>query len=104
MDRTEAKALQARLEDAIRDTWSARDPDVQASSLLRDDDKIDVTVVSRLFEGKDALEREAFFWPSFVSFSRSDLIHMTYCLLLTPGEAERHFARSTPVAVAESWE
>lgn len=104
MDRTEAENLQTRMEDAIRDAWSAQDPELHVSSLLHTDNKIDVTVISSLFEGKDGLEREAFFWPTFRSFSRSDLIVMTYCLLLTPGEAARHFTHPEQTAGNDNWE
>jgi hypothetical protein len=91
-----AKALQARLESLVRARWGERDPDAKVSSTVRDDGKVDLMVVSRLFEGKDGLEREAFFWPVFAPVPKSDLIHMTYCLLLTPEEAARLFARPGP--------
>src|SRR5947199_1043492 len=96
MDEAEAKALKARLETVVQEQWGALDPDVQVSGLLHADGKIDLTVVSRLFEGKDGLEREAAFWPVFASVPKSELIHMTYCLLLTPQEAARHFAQAGP--------
>lgn len=96
MDKEAAEALQARLEHRIRAYWSAQDPDVQVSSLLHADGRIDLTVVSRLFADKDGLEREAFFWPVFAPVPKSELIQMTYCLLLTPEEAARHFALSGP--------
>jgi hypothetical protein len=96
MERAEAQALQSRLEAVVREQWGERDPEVQVSSVLREDGKVDMTVVSRLFEGKDGLEREAFFWPTFAPVPKSDLIYMTYCLLLTPEEAARHFAAPGP--------
>jgi hypothetical protein len=95
MEPDPAEARRARLEALIRARWGEQDPDARIASTLRSDNKIDVTVVSRLFEEKDGLEREAFFWPVFASVPRSDLIYMTYCLLLTPEEAARHFAAPT---------
>jgi hypothetical protein len=96
MDRAEAEALRARLEDVVRAGWGERDPEVRVSSTLHPDNKIDLTVVSALFAGRAGLEREAFFWPVFAPVPRPDLIHMTYCLLLTPEEARRHFATPGP--------
>ena len=92
MDEAAARALQARLENIVRTRWGALDPDVQVSSVLRDDGKVDMTVISRLFEGKDGLEREAAFWPVFAPVPIADLVHMTYCWMLTPEEARRHLA------------
>jgi hypothetical protein len=91
-----ATALQARLESLVRTRWSELDPDVKVSSSVRADGKVDMMVVSRLFAGKDGLKREAFFWPVFAPVPKSDLVHMTYCLLLTPEEAARHFAHPGP--------
>lgn len=90
----EARERQARLESVLRAEWGQRDPDVVVSGALRPDGKVDMTVVSRLFAGKDGLEREAFFWPVFETVPKSELVYMTYCLLLTPEEAGRHFAKS----------
>ncbi|HZO91157.1 MAG TPA: hypothetical protein VFB38_22720 [Chthonomonadaceae bacterium] len=92
MDARAAKARQERLERIVRERWGARDPEAQVTSVLRPDGKVDMTVVSRLFEGLGGLEREALFWPTFDPVPKSDLIYMTYCLLLTPEEAARHFA------------
>ncbi len=97
-DWTEAQARQARLEDVARRGWSAQDPDAVVASVLHADGKVDLTVISRLFEGRDAREREAFFWPVFAPVPRADLLYMTYCLLLTPGEAARNFATPGPPA------
>ncbi len=91
MDRAMAEELKTRLEGVVRTGWGERDPEVQVTSVLRADSKIDLTVISELFAGKDGLEREAFFWPVFAPLPRADTIHMTYCLLLTPEEAARHF-------------
>ncbi len=96
MEAAEAQARQNRLEQIVRERWGEQDPAVVVTSSLRDDGKVDMVVVSRLFEGKDGLEREACFWPAFASVPKSDLIYMTYCLLLTPEEAARHFAEPGP--------
>ena len=65
MDMAEVEALRERLDTLVRERWSLRDPDVQVSSALREDHKIDMRVVSHLFEGRDGLEREALFYPVF---------------------------------------
>jgi hypothetical protein len=106
MDRAEAERLQAHLVEIIRAGWAIRDPEVRVTGLLRADHMIDITVVSALFAGKDGLAREAFFWPVFNPIPRSELIYMTYCLLLTPEEAARQFASGMPVPAqdnAEDW-
>ena len=84
-----AQALQAKLENTARTEWGRRDPAVQVASVLHGDGKVDLTVVSALFEGRDGSEREADFWPVFAALPRSELVRMTYCLLVTPGEAAR---------------
>ena len=92
MEAGEIEALRERLETLVRERWGANDPDVQVSTNLRRDNKIDMQVVSRLFEGRDGLEREAFFYPVFDPVPKTEMLHMTYCLLLTPQEAARNFA------------
>jgi len=85
----ELSALQTRLEEVVRQGWGNRDPEVQVSSVLRDGNKIDMTVVSKLFAGLEWREREAAFWPVFDPVPKYDLLYMTCCLLLTPEEAGR---------------
>ena len=85
----ELRALQTRLEEVVRQGWSERDPDVRVSSVLRDGNKIDMTVISKRFEGLEGRDREASFWPVFEPIPKYDLVYMTYCLLLTPDEAAR---------------
>jgi len=85
----ELSALQARLEEVVRQGWKARDPEVQVSSVLRDGNKIDMTVISKQFAGLEWREREAAFWPVFDPVPKYDLLYMTCCLLLTPEEAKR---------------
>jgi len=84
----ELSALQTRLEEVVRQGWQERDPDVQVSSVLRDGNKIDMTVISKRFAGLEWREREAAFWPVFDPVPKYDLLYMTCCLLLTPEEAK----------------
>lgn len=97
MEAGDIEALRERLETLVRERWGENDPDVEVSTTLRDDAKIDMRIVSRLFEGKDGLEREAFFYPVFDPVPKTEMLHMTYCLLLTPHEAARNFAVSNPM-------
>lgn len=83
----ELGALQARLEEVVRQGWGARDPEMQIISVLRDGNKIDMTVISKLFADLEWRDREAAFWPVFDSVDKYDLLYMTCCLLLTPEEA-----------------
>ena len=83
----ELSALQTRLEEAVRQGWRAHDPDVQVTSVLRDGNKIDMTVISKVFTGLEGRDREARFWPVFSPVPKYDLLYMTCCLLLTPEEA-----------------
>ena len=92
MDRTDIEALRVQLETLVHQSWGQKDADVQVFSTLRVDDKIDMRIISCLFEGKDGLEREAFFYPVFAPIAKTEMLHMTYCLLLTPEEAARVFA------------
>lgn len=87
MQGEELRALQARLEEVVRQGWGARDPEVVVTSVLRDGNKIDMTVVSQRFAGLEWREREAAFWPVFDAVPKYDLLYMTCCLLLTPEEA-----------------
>ena len=99
----ELRALQTRLEEVVRQGWRERDPDVQVTSVLRDGNKIDMTVISTQFAGREGRDREALFWPVFDPIPKYDLIYMTYCLLLTPEEA----ALRNPtqgIALADDWE
>lgn len=106
MDLAEAEARLERLIGIVREAWGDRDAEAEVSGTLRRDGKVDLRVVSGLFVGKGGLEREAFFWPAFESVPKSELIYMTYCLLLTPDEALRHFAGpegETGTDNADSW-
>ncbi len=87
MDAEGIRLLQAQLEEVVREGWRERDPEVQVSSVLREGNKIDMTVVSQEFAGHNGREREALLWPVFAPVPKYDLIYMTYCLLLTPEEA-----------------
>ena len=103
MTTEELSALQTRLEEVVRQGWGLRDPNVQVSSVLRDGNKIDMTVISELFSGLEGREREAFFWPVFDPLPKYDLLYMTYCLLLTPEEAARIGAPSSGRDNADDW-
>jgi hypothetical protein len=97
---------QVRLEALLRERFHDMDPDAVVRSAVRPDGKVDLTVVSRLFEGKDSREREGLFWPVFDPVPKSELIYLTYSLLLTPDEA-RHDFGETPLALgacAENWD
>ncbi len=59
---------------------------------VNSDGKIDMTVISTVFEGLDSMERETRIWPAFRALDPGDLITMTYCLFLTPSEATVHFS------------
>ena len=99
----ELSALQARLEEVVRQGWGERDPDVEVTSVLRDGNKIDMTVISQRFAGLEGRDREASFWPVFDPVPKYDLVYMTYCLLLTPEEAA--VGRSSQGTVnADDWE
>ncbi len=72
----------------VEERWKAEDPDLIVKGTVRPDGLFDLQVTSRLFEGKDGLEREAFFWQTFRDLSRDTLVRMTYCLMQTPQEAK----------------
>jgi hypothetical protein len=97
---------QVRLEALLRVRLHELDHNAEVRSAVRPDGKIDVTVVSRLFEGKDSRDREALFWPVFDPVPKSELIYLTYCLLLTPDEARRDFGEmlSEPGNRGENWD
>ena len=95
MDDDSIRALQQRLEQVIFARLSLEDPAATVTSCLRDGCKIDMTIISRRFEGMDDLERSAYFWPMLEEVPRSELVYMTYCLQLTPDEAMELFAEST---------
>lgn len=97
----EANDRQVRLETLVREQAAQWDPDARVTALVRPDGKVDITVVSRLFEGKDSRDREAAFWPVFDPVPKSELIYLTYCLLLTPAEEAAGSFRAAPAAPSE---
>ena len=103
MTSEELSALQMRLEAVVWQGWVERDPAVQITSVLRDGNKIDMTVVSKLFMGLEGREREAAFWPVFDPLPKYDLLYMTYCLLLTPEEAVLVSAPATGRDNSDDW-
>lgn len=106
MSDAEAKdARAAELEAIVREQWSQQDGEARFSLALRPDGLIDLTVISEQFEGRDDRERQALFWPVFDAVPKSDLLHLTCCLLLTPKEAQAYFTDVTPpAAAADSWD
>ena len=97
---------QQRLERLLSERWCEQDPDAVVRSSVRPDGKVDITVVSSLFEGRDSREREGIFWPVFDPVPKSELIYMTYCLLLTPEESNRNFSEGAAAQAdqAENWD
>lgn len=85
-----------RLLEVIKETWGEKDSDAEYHGVLRPKGLVDLTVISPKFEGLDGLERESLFWRAFDGVPRDLLVYMTYCLLLTPAEAKRHFANQSP--------
>ena len=96
---------QARLEASMRAAVTEWDIEAEIRCALRPDGKMDFTVISRRFEGSDDREREAGFWPALDPLPKSDMVYLTFCLLLTPEEAESSFgdAAAMPTAV-EDWD
>ena len=100
-----ASERQARLAELIRAGLAEWDAEAVVRSTVRPDGKIDTTVVSRRFEGRDSREREADFWPALDPVPKSEMVYLTYCLLLTPEEAERSFSETPVVSAAgENWD
>ena len=66
----------------------------------------DITVVSQRFEGFDSRDREKIFWPVLDDITKSEMLHLTYCLLLTPEEATADFSTEKPDmgSAAEDWD
>jgi hypothetical protein len=96
---------QARLDALIRECLAKWDPEAIVRSAIRPDGKLDITVVSRRFEGRDSREREADFWPALDLVPKPEMVYLTYCLLLTPEEAERSFGVAPAVtAMGENWD
>jgi hypothetical protein len=95
-----------RLEALVREQVTDWDPEAVVRSSVRHDGLLDLTVVSHRFDGMDSREREAAFWPALGPVPKPEMIYLTYCLLLTPEEAERSFrggSESVPAAV-DSWD
>jgi hypothetical protein len=89
----------------IRSCAAAWDPQSEVRANARPDGKLDVTVISGRFEGLDSRSREAEFWPALEPVPKSEMIYLTYCLLLTPQEAEHDFGSAqTEADRAENWD
>jgi len=85
------KSLSERIEQAIREAWSPQDPNIRVEIASREDGKLEITLISAIFEGQDSFERESGLWTVLRSFSPSDLVRLTYSLLLTPAEAKAFY-------------
>ncbi len=93
--------LAERVEGAIRGAWSERDPHLSVACARRGDGKLDVTVISRLFESRTSEEREILLWSVLRSFPADDSVRMTYSLLLSPAEAATFSPTSIESGVSE---
>lgn len=76
----------------LREAWHTEDAEADFRGVLRPNGLCDITVISKRFEGVSGTEREGLFWRAFDSIPRDMLVYMTYCLLLTPDESEKHFS------------
>jgi len=96
----------ARLAEQIRACVEAWDRDATVRTGIRPDGKLDITVISCRFEGMDSREREAQFWVALDPVPEIEMVYLTYCLLLTPQEAEREFSENAvqPPVRAENWD
>jgi hypothetical protein len=92
--------LARRVEEAVSKAWRTDDPDVRTLTRRHSDGKLDVTVVTRLFESEPCEDRERMLWSVLRSFPPSDTVQMTYSLLLTPSEAS-DFAADLPAAAED---
>ena len=92
------------LEALIRDCVTGWDAETVVRCAVRPDGKQDLTIISQRFEGLDSREREAIFWPVLDPVPKPEMIHLTYCLLLTPDEAARSFGVASLVSAAEDWD
>jgi len=100
-----AGTRQSRLDALIRECLAEWDPEAIVRSAIRPDGKLDITVISGRFEGRDSREREADFWPALDPVPKPEMVYLTYCLLLTPEEAERSFgAEPVVAATGENWD
>src|SRR5436853_155535 len=72
----------------------AWDPVAVVRTGVRPDGKMDVTVISDRFANIDSRDREGLFWPALAPIPKSEMVHLTYSLLLTPDEAARSFGSS----------
>lgn len=96
---------QGRLVQQIRACVEQWDPNAEVRAVIRPDRLVDLTVVSRRFEGRDSRDREADFWPALESVPKAEMVYLTYCLLLTPEEAERSFSgQPSAGAASEDWD
>ena len=96
---------QARLEASMRAAVAEWDAGAEVRCALRPDGKMDFTVISRRFEGSDDREREADFWLALDPLPKSEMVYLTFCLLLTPEEAERSFGDAAVVPTSvEDWD
>lgn len=92
--------LARRVNAAVTQAWRTEDPSVRTLARRHADGKLDVTVITHLFESKSSEERETMLWSVLRSFPPSDTVQMTYSLLLTPSEAS-DFAADLPAAAQD---
>ena len=83
------------VEETLLERFRLLDPGAYLINSGHHNGKIDLTVVSTLFEGMDSSDREGLVWPMLRDLPEQDLLRMTYCLFLTPEEAAQHFGQLT---------
>ena len=92
--------------DRLREGVRAWDASTTTRTVILPSGLIDVTVVSSRFQGLNSREREEIFWPALDSIPKPQMIHLTYCLLLSPDEAAESFSDlpRQPSAPSDSWD
>ena len=83
--------LEERMKRCIESYFASRDPAAVVTIRPRQRGLVEVAVISALFEVMDSEERERLTWEAYEHLDRSDMVHIAYTLMLTPGEAHQSY-------------
>jgi len=92
LNKREVKELMKRIEQMLKAEFVATHPGSEIQVSKGWGDNIHVLVVSEAFKGMPAEKRDDMVWPILEKLPKTEMTHISLCLLLTPEEAETPFA------------
>lgn len=92
LNKLKVKELMRRIKQMLKAEFVATHPGSKIKVSEGWGDNIHVLVVSEAFKGMPAEKRDDMVWPILEKLPKTEMTHISLCLLLTPEEVKTPFA------------